>query len=41
MVDNLPSSMPYIKAGKLRPIVVAWNKRVEGCLTCRPSAKWA
>ncbi|MDT6960695.1 tripartite tricarboxylate transporter substrate binding protein BugE [Cupriavidus sp. SZY C1] len=30
MVDNLPSSMPYIKAGKLRPIVVAWNKRVEG-----------
>lgn len=29
MVDNLPSSMPYIKAGKLRPIVVAWNKRVD------------
>jgi len=30
MVDNLPSSMPYIKAGKLRPLVVAWNKRIEG-----------
>ncbi|ODV41713.1 ABC transporter substrate-binding protein [Cupriavidus sp. UYMMa02A] len=29
MVDNLPSSMPYIKAGKLRPLVVAWNKRLE------------
>ncbi|WP_454762966.1 tripartite tricarboxylate transporter substrate binding protein BugE [Cupriavidus campinensis] len=30
MVDNLPSSMPYIKAGKLRALVVAWNKRVDG-----------
>jgi tripartite-type tricarboxylate transporter receptor subunit TctC len=30
MVDNLPSSMPYIKAGKMRAIVVAWPKRVEG-----------
>lgn len=29
MVDNLPSSMPHIKAGKLRPMVVAWGKRVE------------
>ncbi|MGN5478905.1 tripartite tricarboxylate transporter substrate binding protein BugE [Cupriavidus basilensis] len=29
MVDNLPSSMPYIKAGKLRPLVVAWNKRLD------------
>ncbi len=29
MVDNLPSSMPYIKAGKLRALVVAWDKRVE------------
>jgi tripartite-type tricarboxylate transporter receptor subunit TctC len=30
MVDNLPSSMPYIKAGKLRALVVAWDKRVDG-----------
>ena len=28
MVDNLPSSMQFIKSGKLRPIVVAWNKRI-------------
>lgn len=29
MVDNLPSSMQFIKGGKLRPIVVAWNKRID------------
>ncbi len=29
MADNLPASMPHIKAGKLRPIVVAWNKRID------------
>jgi len=29
MVDNLPSSMPHIKAGKLRPMVVAWSKRLD------------
>lgn len=29
MFDNLPSSMSYIKAGKIRPIAVAWNKRLE------------
>jgi tripartite-type tricarboxylate transporter receptor subunit TctC len=29
MFDNLPSSMPHIQAGKLRPIAVSWPKRVE------------
>ncbi|CAJ0700543.1 hypothetical protein LMG19089_02618 [Ralstonia edaphis] len=29
MVDNLPSSIQFIKGGKLRPIVVAWNKRID------------
>lgn len=26
--DNLPSSMPHIKSGKLRPLVVAWKTRL-------------
>jgi tripartite-type tricarboxylate transporter receptor subunit TctC len=30
MMDNMPSSFPYIKAGKLIPIVVASDKRVPG-----------
>jgi tripartite-type tricarboxylate transporter receptor subunit TctC len=29
MFDNLPSSMSYIKAGKIRAIAVAWHKRLE------------
>jgi tripartite-type tricarboxylate transporter receptor subunit TctC len=29
MFDNLPSSMSHIQAGKLRPVAVAWYKRVE------------
>jgi tripartite-type tricarboxylate transporter receptor subunit TctC len=29
MIDNLPSSMQFIKGGKLRPIVVAWNRRID------------
>jgi tripartite-type tricarboxylate transporter receptor subunit TctC len=29
MLDNLPSSMPYIKTGKIRPIAIAWKKRLE------------
>jgi tripartite-type tricarboxylate transporter receptor subunit TctC len=29
MVDNLPSSMPYIKAGKMRALVVAAPKRLD------------
>lgn len=29
MFDNLPSSISYIKTGKIRPIAVAWNKRLD------------
>jgi tripartite-type tricarboxylate transporter receptor subunit TctC len=29
MLDNLPSSMSYIKTGKIRPIAIAWKKRLE------------
>lgn len=29
MFDNLPSSMSHIRSGKLRPLAVAWNKRLD------------
>jgi tripartite-type tricarboxylate transporter receptor subunit TctC len=29
MFDNLPSSMSHIQSGKLRPMAVAWPKRLE------------
>ena len=29
MMDNLPSSMPLHQGRQLRPIVVAWNKRID------------
>jgi tripartite-type tricarboxylate transporter receptor subunit TctC len=29
MFDNLPSSISHIQSGKLRPVAVAWHKRVE------------
>lgn len=29
MFDNLPSSMPHIRGGKLRAMAVAWHKRVD------------
>jgi tripartite-type tricarboxylate transporter receptor subunit TctC len=29
MLDNLPSSMQHIKSEKLRPLAVAWPKRIE------------
>lgn len=28
MFDNLPSSMPHIKSGKLRALAIAWDKRL-------------
>jgi tripartite-type tricarboxylate transporter receptor subunit TctC len=30
LFDNLPSSMPHIQSGRLRPIAVAWKDRVAG-----------
>ncbi len=29
MFDNLPSSMSHIQTGKLRPLAIAWNKRLD------------
>jgi tripartite-type tricarboxylate transporter receptor subunit TctC len=29
MFDNLPSSMSHIQSGKLRPLAIAWNKRLD------------
>ncbi len=29
LFDNLPSSMPQIQNGKLRPLAIAWNQRIE------------
>jgi tripartite-type tricarboxylate transporter receptor subunit TctC len=29
LFDNLPSSMSQIQAGKLRPIAIAWDKRID------------
>lgn len=29
MFDNLPSSMSHIQANKLRPLAIAWNKRLD------------
>ncbi len=33
MLDNLPSSIPHIQAGKLRPLAVAWDKRIDSMPT--------
>jgi tripartite-type tricarboxylate transporter receptor subunit TctC len=33
MLDNLPSSIPHIQAGKLRPLAVAWNSRIPSMPT--------
>ena len=30
MFDNLPSSMPHIKAGKLKALAIAWPQRLTG-----------
>jgi tripartite-type tricarboxylate transporter receptor subunit TctC len=29
MFDNLPSSISHIQSGKLRPVAVAWHKRID------------
>ncbi len=29
LFDNLPSSMPQIQNGRLRPLAIAWNQRIE------------
>jgi tripartite-type tricarboxylate transporter receptor subunit TctC len=29
LFDNVPSSLPHVKAGKLKAVAVAWNKRLD------------
>src|SRR5690606_38853705 len=38
LFDNLPSSMPHIQAGKLRPLAVAWNARISSLPNVPPCA---
>jgi uncharacterized protein (DUF849 family)/tripartite-type tricarboxylate transporter receptor subunit TctC len=41
MFDAPATSLPFIKAGKLKPFAVAFPRRIAASPMCRPSRNWA